>query len=406
MIYDICILSSTVGNSIRINFKNRYPCWCAMGSTSKPLLPMTLPTATICVIWYLLSAFNSQSTKYILVDFNFPFFLSLFQYLFTFVLSGLVILTARHLPILVFWSPLGVIDSKLEIINKTILINVVPLALSQFLERYFNFMANSIIPLSTITSIKALSPVFLVCWYKISYSFTIPPITYLALLPLLLGVLIIYITDEKIEFLEYEDKSNFFLLYSQGILFSIISTINLVIQSIQDRKLITWKNQKVERFIKSPELPKYSLKSTLPEIESVYTRPDRFLITFYCSLIGLIISFLGFLLTEYHNFPWIYLWLNKHLIIIIIINCIFRFFQTSLLCYLLCHLSSSSSSFALLWKKIVLITVSLSMSSSSEFDNISSPEITGLILITTGLLCYDRWGLISVDKERVKKHKT
>lgn len=356
------------------------------------------------------------------MDFDFPFFLSQFQYLFTMVLSMLFIVLARQFSILFCWLPAGIIDSKLPIFNKSILIKVLPMALLQFVGKYFGFLATSIIPLPTISSIRALSPLIIVCGYKILYNIKFPIITYLSLLPLLFGVIIILSADGKKEIEEdYEDPAAFTIMYIQGLIFCCISTVIFAIQNIYGKKIISWNNKTPEQMVlDSPatSLPVYQTKlhyndlstSNLQlnekfneqinyyrhdkETESVYVRPDRFLIIFYCSLIGFTFSFSGFLFTEFDGFPWIYLWLNKHIIVIVVVNCLSHFFQTLLSFYLLGHLPALSYSIASLLKRIVIITLSMSIvtTSSSKLQKITGQQVSGLILITAGLLCYDRWG--------------
>lgn len=364
------------------------------------------------------------------MDFDFPFFLSQFQYLFTIVLSGIFIVIARQFSVLFSWLPSGVIDSKIPIINKSVLLKVLPMALLQFLGKYFGFLATSIIPLPTISSIRALSPLIIVSCYKIFYKIQFPIVTYISLIPLLLGVMIILSADGKKESEEeYEDPSAFTIMYIQGLIFCFISTIIFAIQNIYGKKIVTWNKKLPEQLAlntftsKPASLPIYSSKllyndlstSNLQlnekfnqhinyhdkQVESASVRPDRFLIIFYCSIIGFLFSFTGFFFTEIEDFPWFYLWINKHMIAIIVINCLSHFFQTLLSFYLLGHLPTLSYSIASLLKRIVIITLSMSIvtNSTSKLQKITGQQVSGLILITIGLLCYDRWGSRLIQKE-------
>ncbi|OSD04838.1 TPT-domain-containing protein [Trametes coccinea BRFM310] len=150
----------------------------ARGSSS-----VTLPSGTtirfvlLCALWYMTSALSSNTGKSIMTLFRYPVTL-------TFVQFGFV---AAYC--LLFMSPL-VRFSRLRSPNKAIIQSTLPMGVFQVGGHIFSSMAISRIPVSTVHTIKALSPLFTVAAYALLFGVSYSPKTYISLLPLTFGVML------------------------------------------------------------------------------------------------------------------------------------------------------------------------------------------------------------------------
>ncbi|KAI5963700.1 uncharacterized protein KGF55_002580 [Candida pseudojiufengensis] len=219
--------------------------------TNDILPPISIKTIITCLIWYLVSSITSQLTKIILTKFTYPLFLSQCQFLIGALLAYIFILISRKNPFLINHFPKGSIPSiethDKPILSIAVLLKIFPLGLFQFLGKYFSLSATSLIPLPTISSIKALSPLLIVLGYRIIYKVIFPVITYLSLVPLLLGVILIITSDSiknpnsKTNLLTNDDNE-IDQKQINGILLCLISTIIFAGQNIYGKQLITWDN--------------------------------------------------------------------------------------------------------------------------------------------------------------------
>ncbi|KAI0369140.1 TPT-domain-containing protein [Pilatotrama ljubarskyi] len=144
---------------------------------------VTIPSAAtvrfvlLCALWYTTSALSSNTGKSIMTLFRYPVTL-------TFVQFGFV---AAYC--LLFMSPL-VRFSRLRKPNKAIIQSTFPMGVFQVGGHIFSSMAISRIPVSTVHTIKALSPLFTVAAYALLFGVSYSPKTYMSLLPLTLGVML------------------------------------------------------------------------------------------------------------------------------------------------------------------------------------------------------------------------
>ncbi|EUC59133.1 UAA transporter family protein [Rhizoctonia solani AG-3 Rhs1AP] len=137
----------------------------------------TLRFIGLCSLWYLTSALSSNTGKSIMMQFRYPVTLTFVQ--FAFVSSYC----------LLFMHPrFGM--SSLRAPTRAIIRSTLPMAAFQVGGHIFSSMAISRVPVSTVHTIKALSPLFTVAAYRmlfgVSYSFR----TYISLLPLTIGVML------------------------------------------------------------------------------------------------------------------------------------------------------------------------------------------------------------------------
>ncbi|TIA85585.1 hypothetical protein E3P99_03955 [Wallemia hederae] len=121
--------------------------------------------------------------------------------------------------------------TKLKPINKQIFLNVSPMALFQIGGHVLTSMAISRVPVSTVHTIKALSPLFTVLSYKFLFKVDYSTQTYLSLLPLTLGVMLAMSFDMS-------------LLNTPGLVYALLSTFVFVSQNIFSKKLLPSDNQK------------------------------------------------------------------------------------------------------------------------------------------------------------------
>ncbi|CDO69638.1 hypothetical protein BN946_scf184851.g26 [Trametes cinnabarina] len=151
--------------------------------TAREESSVTLPSAAtvrfilLCALWYMTSALSSNTGKSIMTLFRYPVTL-------TFVQFGFV---AAYC--LLFMSPL-VRFSRLRAPNKAIIQNTFPMGVFQVGGHIFSSMAISRIPVSTVHTIKALSPLFTVAAYALLFGVSYSPKTYISLLPLTFGVML------------------------------------------------------------------------------------------------------------------------------------------------------------------------------------------------------------------------
>lgn len=472
--------------------------------------PISVKTILICFLWYLISSITSQLTKLILVQFSYPLFLSQFQFLISALLSFAFITIARKFPDISHHFPLGSLPSNptKPILDKSVLLAVLPLGLFQFTGKYFSLSATSLIALSTVSSIKALSPLLIVAGYRVIYNVKFPFITYLSLTPLVGGVVLIIASESmdnnptsKSTLLKNENNE-FDYTQIKGLVFCLISAIIFAAQSIYGKKLFTWNNsndnnpaslalntnaskpgtpaleqtnfafsapdnrlfdfspQKSKKFVRqrtnSIKLPFSTSDLRLDEkneeigrqqlpytrnvqnnesisnpfasftnnsLENSNKKPDRMTTIFYCSSIGFIFSFSGFVLNELStifreftdptenltqvskpatNLVWV--------LFLIFLDSLSHFTQMILAFHLLGLIPALSYSIASMMKRIVIITVSIVLAigstprsepgSSKWFGKIKTQQLYGLILIAIGLYCYDRWGSRSLKANR------
>ncbi|THH09905.1 hypothetical protein EW145_g1693 [Phellinidium pouzarii] len=153
--------------------------------TSSNAPPSMLKFCLLCVVWYTTSAMSSNTGKALLTQFRYPVTL-------TFVQFGFV---ASYC--LLFMSPV-VRFTRLRRPTKAILENTVPMGIFQVGGHIFSSMAISRIPVSTVHTMKALSPLFTVAAYALLFGVKYSAKTYISLLPLTLGVMLVCSFDMSV----------------------------------------------------------------------------------------------------------------------------------------------------------------------------------------------------------------
>lgn len=131
----------------------------------------------LCSFWYTTSALSSNTGKTILNQWNHPVTLTIIQFAFV---AGYCLL---------FMSPV-IQFAKLRPPTGAILRSTLPMGMFQVGGHMFSSIAISKIPVSTVHTIKALSPLFTVAAYAMLFGVKYSPRTYFSLVPLIIGVML------------------------------------------------------------------------------------------------------------------------------------------------------------------------------------------------------------------------
>ncbi|KAJ8516864.1 hypothetical protein ONZ45_g5879 [Pleurotus djamor] len=145
--------------------------------SSAPPSQSTSVFVSMCALWYASSALSSNTGKSILTQFRYPVTL-------TFVQFGFVAVYC-----LLFMSPL-IRFSTLRFPTRAILRSTLPMGVFQVGGHIFSSIAISRIPVSTVHTIKALSPLFTVAAYALLFGVSYSVRTYASLFPLTFGVML------------------------------------------------------------------------------------------------------------------------------------------------------------------------------------------------------------------------
>ncbi|KAF8587868.1 TPT-domain-containing protein [Ramaria rubella] len=151
-------------------------------SLTHSTLPLPISTSTVrfvllCSLWYMSSAMSSNTGKAILNQFRYPVTLTFVQFGFV---AGYCLL---------FMSPV-IRVTRLRSPTRAIMWNTAPMAVFQVGGHIFSSVAIARIPVSTVHTIKALSPLFTVAAYALLFRVRYSMKTYVSLLPLTLGVML------------------------------------------------------------------------------------------------------------------------------------------------------------------------------------------------------------------------
>ncbi|KAG7725645.1 hypothetical protein KL948_004829 [Ogataea haglerorum] len=391
-----------------------------------------IKVVSLCCSWYFISSLTSQLTKRILNDFDFPVFVGEFQFLCSLLLGHITIFLLGRFPHLKS-AILGSSRSGTGFVfNRRLLRVFFPMGTFQFIGKLLSLAATSLCPVATVSSIRALGPLLTVMGYRIYYKVRFPSYTYLSLIPLVLGVVIIVvsqsgdkdstrgtISDPQLSSQEDGEKTMLRVMlleksdYLKGIAFAFASAVIFAGQSIYAKNVVTPSsysgardpgslaisrgssaNSDVEKYAASSEHPKHERSG---EYESALEKPDKLTTLIYCATYGMLYSIPAFITYEcyelffgvrkvsestyvpnYSCIPWTML----------VLNGISHFGQSLLAFHILALLPTVTYSIAAMMKRIVIISVSMIITGK----RLSLLEITGLVHVAIGLYCYDRWG--------------
>lgn len=427
----------------------------------------------LCLIWYTSSVISSSSTKNILMEFKHPVSLTEIQFVMNAFFCLLTVSSIHYIQLkgsrIVNRFPQGTFPIELgqsdydivkTFLNPTKLIfkTTVPMGMFQFLGQIASHNATSVIPVSLVHTIKALSPMTTVVIYKVIFNKMFSYKTYLTLIPLIVGVML---SCSKNTSKHVEDS-----VFHTGCIFAFISMLIFVAQNIFAKRILTWDDKlkseddeenrandfltkfnwritRTESAISTPILPmsmpptpkassggKFqkpnfylgnsgsvssfnSPISTAPnsrnpsqldlnripsESHLGYINPERKLdkltVLFYCSIVGFILTFPVYLISELRYFNTFntltVLTLNSVTINWILIYSMSHFVQSLVAFQILGMVSPINYSIANILKRIIIIAFSIII--EGTHTQLSGKQWVGLILTFIGLYSYDRWG--------------
>ncbi|KDE04513.1 hypothetical protein MVLG_05079 [Microbotryum lychnidis-dioicae p1A1 Lamole] len=220
-----------------------------ISSTTKPSAPSSetplvqsalssvresVPFILLCSAWYMSSAMSSNTGKSILTQFRYPVTLTIVQ--FAFVASYCVVILAVRERVAVASASTGgggltsrrgsmpIKGFGIRKPSRAMFQGTLMMSLFQIAGHVFSSMAIARVPVSTVHTIKALSPLFTVMAYAMLFRVSYSSATYLALLPLTVGVMLAC---------SFDLRAN-----AVGFLCALGSTLVFVSQNIFSKKLL------------------------------------------------------------------------------------------------------------------------------------------------------------------------
>ncbi|SCV99453.1 LAFE_0A03510g1_1 [Lachancea fermentati] len=366
---------------------------------------VNLKVTALCYIWYITSSVSSNLSKGILGNFPHPVALTELQFLISASLCLLFVTLANFLSsekrkksslakaLLCF--PEGILPKyangnfkdcilgRFLFPCKLALTTTFPMGIFQLVGHITSHKATSLIPVSLVHSVKALSPIMTVSYYRFFKGKQYSVMTYFTLIPLICGVIITcWSTHGHKKPNEVNGESGFFV----GLIFALTSMVIFVSQNIFAKGILTVKK---DRGI----LPSKNLSTQAGiQNEKEYSplQLDKITILFYCSCIGFLLTLPIFVSNELINLnseKSVLRDLNLKVLMLVLIHGVTHFFQAMLAFQLIGMLSPVNYSIANIMKRIVIIGVALIWES-----HLSYRQIFGLGMTIMGLYGYDRWG--------------
>ncbi|KAH3679901.1 hypothetical protein WICMUC_000644 [Wickerhamomyces mucosus] len=337
--------------------------------------PLDIKIILACFIWYFTSAVSSNISKEILKQYPYPITLTECQFFIASLICLITISLVNNSPKLEVCFPNGTVpnfgksQSTYDLIKptKALVLTTLPMGIFQFIGHITSHKATSIIPVSIVHSIKALSPLTTVLTYKIIFSINYPIITYLTLIPLIAGVMMTCFSNHKVS----KSVENFNL----GVIYAFISMIIFVSQNIFAKKILT---------ITPKSLPTQKQESTKEE-----QKFDKISILLYCSIIGFILTLPVYIISEFTNPQTTLFELDFTIISLLFLHGVTHFIQAMLAFHLIGSISTVNYSIANIMKRIVVIAMAMVW----ERENVTFNQGIGLGLTLIGLYCYDKWGM-------------
>lgn len=369
------------------------------------LLPdVNMKITSLCLIWYVSSSVSSNLSKKILHEYPHPIALTELQFLVSGVLCLMFATLVNYyrspnLKHTNFASslnnfPSGILPPYLDgnfqrsIVDtfltpsRLILMTTFPLGIFQFVGHIMTHKAVALIPISLVHSVKALSPIMTVAYYRVFNNKNYNPITYYTLGLLISGVLITCWSTSSNSTKKgkaIQNGNKFF-----GLFFAFISMMIFVTQNIFAKGILTYqvKQSGILPSSKSENDKRHDKEDHSP------LQIDKITILFYCSCIGFLLTLGPFLTSELIQGSGMIRDLTGSVFFLVSIHGITHFFQAMLAFQLIGLLSSVNYSVANIMKRIVIIVVALFWESKLNFM-----QFIGLALTVIGLYGYDKWGI-------------
>ncbi|GAA5914692.1 hypothetical protein JCM8208_000414 [Rhodotorula glutinis] len=213
-------------------------------SSSPASLASYLPSTStagfifLCCLWYLSSAFSSNTGKSILTRFRYPVTLTFVQFAFVAGYCVVVLFVRERLGGATGHASGGLSRRRMSVStmggwgirkpSRHMFHGTFMMSLFQIAGHVFSSMAIARVPVSTVHTIKALSPLFTVLSYAALFGVRYSSATYVALLPLTVGVMLAC---------SFDLRAN-----AVGFLCALGSTFIFVAQNIFSKKLLPKEN--------------------------------------------------------------------------------------------------------------------------------------------------------------------
>lgn len=377
----------------------------------------------LSVVWYVVSCFTTVVSRIILSQEKLPLFLGQCQFLITGSIAFCILVLRQRRQAETGTSSKG--GDNQRIFNGVALAMVAPLGIFQFVGKYFSLHSVPLISLATANSVRSMSPILVVIGYRLVFGVHFPVSTYLSLVPLIGGVIMLIRSTSSMG--QATSANELDPAELRGVLYCLASSITFTGQNMYTKLLITNRFQPPKELAlninntnsvdfsdieKDHHLPKGHSGSTVQSPYNVTVEsnrrfgnpltyftansnsnvpiqsPDKMTTILYCSLIGFIISLVGVLANEN---PW---HISAWTMFLIVVDSISHFIQMFLLIYLLESVPAVTYLISSIIKRIAVLSFSLLMSESHQFDSsqISSNQLWGVALVGIGLYSYSHWG--------------
>lgn len=348
--------------------------------------PISLSLVLMCASWYTTSVVSNTLNKTILTVFPYPVTLTMIQFLMAVCMGFATIQLSQISRTFYRCLPAGTVSlSGFRYPTREIIMATLPMGIFQLFGHIFSHMATSLIPVSLVHTIKALSPLFTVAAYRFVFGVKYPARTYWTLIPLTTGVILTCSTQ--------------FSSQMRGILYALIGSLIFVSQNIYSKKLLTHRSE--SNSVSEDNTP----------------RIDKLNILCYCSSLAFIFTSPLWLFSE--GFSFLSDYINRagvfamepleleastaasasfgFIVFAFLMNGVSHFLQNMLAFQILGMVSPVTYSVASLVKRIAVVTVSILWFG----QRVSGIQQFGIVLTFGGLYIYDRLG---GDKVKQKKY--
>ncbi|KAL2312591.1 putative transporter C83.11 [Schizosaccharomyces pombe] len=292
----------------------------------------------LCLLWYISSAVTNTTSKSIFNELRCPVTLTFLQFGFVAFFSAVCLLFRKQ-----FLGGTGIQKP-----SKYVLYTTLPLSIFQIGGHVFGSLATTKIPVSTVHTVKALSPLFTVLAYRFMFRHVYSAMTYFSLVPLTFGVTLACSFELSADIV--------------GLLYALISTCIFVSQNIFGSKIFM------------------EAKSHSTHTKKHYNKLNLLL---YSSGVAFIVMIPVWLYQEgFAYLPEV----GSPVFLNLIYNGLSHFFQNILAFTLLSIISPVAYSIASLIKRIFVIVVSIIwFQQATNFT-----QGSGIFLTAIGLWLYDR----------------
>lgn len=322
--------------------------------------PISLRLVVLCVLWYLSSAVSSNLSKSILQIFSYPVSLTMIQFVYAALFSSALVLLATRQSAVAHSFPKGTVSTTGLVGPEPIVLQcTAPMACFQIVGHIFSNSATSKIPVSLVHAIKSLSPLLTVTVYALIFRVKYNMSTYIALIPLTLGVIMACSAE--------------FRASPLPLFYAFMSCVVFVSQNIWSKKLLTTGS--------------YS-SSTGAERQL-----DKVSIILWCAIVGFAGTLPIWLLSDGYRglrtgFSLQSGGTYSRLLILTALNGFSHFCQNLLSFTILGSVSTVSYSIASLLKRVFVMSAAIAWFG----QRVSSTQGYGIALTFVGLYIYDRFG--------------